>query len=261
MDTGENRGLALDRVRAAVLDTDGVITDTASVHAAAWKRVFDAFLLERSRAEGTRFRPFDMREDYLRHVDGRPRAEGVRSFLASRGVHLPEDSSPDGAEGVTPAWLADRKDGYFLDFVSRYGVRAFPGTVEFVRALRSAGVPVAAASASRNCARVLRSAGVDGLFDARVDGVDVARLGLAAKPDPALFLEAARRVGVEPGSAAVAEDALVGVEAAGRGGFGLVVGVDRTGVRRRMLALGAHVVVSDLSELLPSRAGLTPPDA
>ncbi|WP_017570198.1 HAD family hydrolase, partial [Nocardiopsis halotolerans] len=147
MDTEGSRGLPLDRVRAAVLDTDGVITDTASVHAAAWKRVFDAFLLDRSRAEGTRFRPFDLCGDYLRHVDGRPRAEGVRAFLASRGVHLSEAVTRDGPETVTPGWLADRKDRYFLDFVTRYGVRAFPGTVEFVRALRSAGVPVAAASA------------------------------------------------------------------------------------------------------------------
>ncbi|MFD3686542.1 HAD family hydrolase [Nocardiopsis sp. NPDC058631] len=254
MGTGGNRGLLLDRVRAVVLDTDGVITDTAAVHAAAWKRVFDAFLLDRSRSGGPRFRPFDMREDYLRYVDGRPRADGVRTFLASRGLHLPEEAVPDHAETVTVEWLADRKDRHFLDFVGRHGVRAFPGTVAFVRALRSTGVPVAAVSASRNCARVLRAARVDGLFDVRVDGVDAIRLALPGKPDPALFLEAVRLMGAEPGLAAVAEDALVGVQAGERGGFGLVVGVDRTGVRGEMLERGAHVVVSDLAELLPQGA-------
>lgn len=251
MDTEGHTGLTLDRVRGAVLDTDGVITDTASVHAAAWKRVFDAFLLERTHAKASRFRPFDMREDYLRHVDGRPRADGVRTFLASRGVHLPEETVPNHPEMMTVAGLADRKDRYFLEFVGRYGVRAFPGTVAFVRALRSAGVPVAAVSASRNCARVLRAAGADGLFDVRVDGVDAARLGLPGKPDPALFLEAVRLMGTEPHLAAVAEDALVGVEAGRRGHFGLVIGVDRTGVREKMLAGGAHVVVADLAEFLP----------
>ncbi|MFE1079952.1 HAD family hydrolase [Nocardiopsis alba] len=253
-------GVARDRVRAAVLDTDGVVTDTASVHAAAWKYAFDDLSRRLSRTEGARFRPFDPREDYLRHVDGRPREDGVRAFLASRGIRLPEGPVPGDPEAMTVAWIADRKDRRFLDLVRRDGVRAFPGTVSFVRALRSAGAPVAVVSASRHCAMVLRAAGVDDLFDVRVDGRDAARLGLPGKPDPALFLEAARRLDTNPTETAVVEDALVGVEAGGRGGFGLVIGVDRVGTGARMRERGAHVVVSDLSELLPwpGAAGAVP---
>ncbi|WP_431870487.1 HAD family hydrolase [Nocardiopsis eucommiae] len=244
-------GVPWDRLRSVVLDTDGVITATASVHAQAWKEVFDAYLLDRSVSEGPPFRPFDSRWDYLLHVDGRPREEGVRGFLASRGLHLPEEAGPGERDVVTVAELAARKDRRFLDLVRRRGVRAFEGTVAFVRALRSWGVPVAAVSASRNCARVLRAARVDGLFDVTVDGVEAARLGLSPKPDPALFLEAVRRMGRDPRESAVVEDAVVGVEAGVRGGFGLVIGVDRGGVREEMVARGAHVVVSDLAELLP----------
>ncbi|MFB8761263.1 HAD family hydrolase [Nocardiopsis alba] len=253
-------GAARDRVRAAVLDTDGVVTDTASVHAAAWKYAFDDLLRRLSSTEGTRFRPFDPREDYLRHVDGRPREDGVHAFLASRGIVLPEEPVPGEAEAMTVEWIAGRKDSRFLDLVRRDGVRAFPGTVSFVRALRSAEVPVAVVSASRHCAMVLRAAGVDGLFDVRVDGRDAARLGLPGKPDPALFLEAARRLGTSPAETAVVEDALVGVEAGRRGGFAPVIGVDRVGTGARMREHGAHVVVSDLSELLPwpGAAGTAP---
>jgi len=196
-----------------------------------------------------------MHDDYLRHVDGLSRKDGVRGFLASREIHLPEEPPAARPEAATVASIADRKDRHFLDFVNNYGVRAFPTTVEFVHSLRSVGVLTAAVSASRNCAKVLRAAGVEGLFDVRVDGNDAARLDLPGKPDPALFLEAARRTGVEPGLAAVVEDALSGVQAGERGGFGLVVGVDRTGVRDRMLEQGADVVVSDLTELLPVRGG------
>ncbi|MFY7069371.1 HAD family hydrolase [Nocardiopsis changdeensis] len=251
MDTDRETGLPLDRVRAVVLDTDGVITDTASVHAAAWKRVFDAFLVQRARDESARFRPFDLRDDYLRYVDGRSRADGARAFLASRGVHLPQEPVPGHPETVTVALLTDRKDRHFQALVTRYGVRAFPGTVQFVKALRSAGVPAAAVSASLNCAKVLRAAHVEDLFDVRVDGVDAVRLGLPGKPDPALFLEAVRRLGAAPTRSAVVEDALAGVEAGRRGGFGLIIGVDRTGMRAEMSQHGAHVVVTDLAELLP----------
>ncbi|MCY9783434.1 HAD hydrolase-like protein [Nocardiopsis sp. EMB25] len=252
METGRSAGVPLDRVRGAVLDTDGVVADTGFVHAAAWKRVFDSFLRDLSRAGGGGFRPFDMREDYLRYLGGRSRADGVRAFLASRGVHLPEEPvPPDRTETVTVGWLVDREDRRFLDFVDRYGVTAFSGTVEFVGGLRSAGVPVAAVASGRDRAGVLRAAGVADLFDVRVDGADAIRLGLSGDPGPALLLEAVRRMGTEPRRAAAAEDTPTGVEDARRGGFGLVVGVDRTGAREEMLDRGAHVVVSDLAMLLP----------
>ncbi|MDR8411694.1 HAD-IA family hydrolase [Nonomuraea sp. 3-1Str] len=230
----------LARIVAAVFDTDGVVTDTARVHAAAWKRVFDAFLRERATRYGEPFRPFDAGEDYLRHVDGRSRTDGVRGFLGSRG--LPHD--PD-----TVRELASRKDACFLAEIRDHGVAAFPSSVELARELRRRGVRTAVVSASRNCAEVLRAAGADGLFDVRVDGVDAARLGLAGKPDPALFLEAARRLRAAPERTAVVEDALAGVEAGRRGRFGLVVGVDRHARRADLLAAGADVVVTDLADL------------
>ncbi|MFC4059253.1 HAD family hydrolase [Planomonospora corallina] len=230
----------LTRITAVVFDTDGVVTDTARVHAAAWKRVFDAFLRERAARYGEPLRPFDAAEDYLRHVDGRSRADGVRAFLSSRGIH-------PGPETVRE--LAARKDARFLAEIRARGVTAFPSTAELARELRRRGVRTAAVSASRNCAEVLRAAGVDGLFDVRVDGVDTARLGLPGKPDPALFEEAARRLGAAPAETAVVEDALAGVEAGRRGGFGLVVGVDRHGRDGSPLAAGADLVVADLADL------------
>src|SRR5919204_4107430 len=192
----------LDRMGAVVFDTDGVLTDTASVHAAAWKRLFDRYLRERSERLGLPFRPFE-HDDYLRFVDGKPRYDGVASFLASRGIALPEGTPDDPPERETVAGLGNRKNGYFLAQVGHGGVRPFPTSVALVRALRSRGVRLAAVSASRNFAVVLRAAGMHGLFDAEVDGVDAARLGLPGKPDPALFLEAASRLGVAPARAAV----------------------------------------------------------
>jgi HAD superfamily hydrolase (TIGR01509 family) len=234
--------LDLADVDAVVLDTDGVITDTARVHAAAWKRAFDEFLRARADRTGTREPPFDAEADYLRHVDGRPRADGARAFLASRGIELPEQALES---------LLDRKTRYFLDEVSAHGVASFPGTVALLRELRRRGAGVAAVSASRNCGPVLRAAGVDGLVDVRVDGLDAARLGLPGKPDPALFLEAARRLGVRPGRCALVEDALVGVEAGRRGGFAVVIGVDRAGgLREEMTGRGADLVVGDLGEIV-----------
>ncbi|MFF5213110.1 HAD family hydrolase [Streptosporangium sp. NPDC000396] len=238
----------LNRTAAMVFDTDGVITDTARVHAAAWKRVFDAFLRERTRRFGERFRPFDA-GDYLRHVDGKSRLDGVRDFLLSRGI------TPDPG---TVADLASRKDAAFLTEIREHGVASFPSTVGLVRELRRRGVRTAAVSASRNCAEVLRAAGVDDLFDVRVDGIDAARLGLAGKPDPALFLQAARQLGVTPGEAAVVEDSLAGVRAGRRGRFGLVIGVDRHDQRETLRAAGADLVVTDLAELRLDGRGCEP---
>lgn len=235
--------LDLARLRAVVFDTDGVVTDTARVHAAAWKHVFDGFLRGRSA-------PFDIRDDYLRHVDGRSRLDGVRTFLASRGITLPEGGPGDEPGAATVRGLGMAKDALFVQQVAQHGVAAFPSTVALLHELRRRGCRTAVVSASRNCRLVVTSAGLIGLFDVLVGGDDAARLGLPGKPDPALFLEAARRLEVTAAEAAVVEDALPGVEAGHRGGFGLVVGVDRGGSQEAaMRRAGAHVVVPDLAEL------------
>ncbi|MFE7893727.1 HAD family hydrolase [Streptomyces sp. NPDC057412] len=230
-------------VGAVVFDTDGVITDSAKVHAAAWKVAFDDFLRTHPPADPAARRPFDARDDYLRHVDGRSRLDGAAAFLAARGV----DATPETVQEVAAA-----KERLFTERLREQGVDAYPGTVRLVRELRAAGVPRAAASASRHAGELLSRAGVLDLFDALVDGGEAARLGLAGKPEPDLFLEAAGRLGVPAGRAAVVEDALAGVEAGRRGGFALVVGVDRAAgedTAARLLRHGADIVVRDLGEL------------
>jgi alpha,alpha-trehalase len=246
--SAERRELSLERADAVIFDLDGVVTDTASVHAAAWKRLFDGFLRERAGSTGEPFRPFT-EDDYRRFVDGKPRYDGVRDFLASRGIALPEGDPADEPEEETVCGLGNRKNDLFLAELAAEGPRAFPSTVALVRDLQRRGIRTAVISASRNTAAVLEAAGLGDLFRTRVDGVDAGELGLPGKPDPAVFLEAARRLGVEPARAAVVEDALAGVEAGRRGGFGLVVGVDRTGHPDALREHGADVVVSDLAEL------------
>ncbi|MEU6657676.1 beta-phosphoglucomutase family hydrolase [Streptomyces sp. NPDC046821] len=229
---------ALRDVAAAVFDTDGVITDSARVHAAAWKAAFDRFLDPLGQA------PFDARDDYLRYVDGKSRLDGAAAFLNARGL------GPSAAE---VRHVAADKEQRFKELLRTDGVEAYPGTVRLVRALRSAGIPLAAASASRHAREVLTNAGVRDLFDVLVDGTEAARLHLPGKPDPALFLEAAHRLGVPARRTAVVEDALAGVEAGRRGGFALVVGVDRArtpDTRSALLKRGADLVVDDLAELL-----------
>lgn len=233
-----------------IFDLDGVLTDTASVHAAAWKRLFDEYLEERSRRSGEPFVPFDADADYRRYVDGKPRYDGVRSFLESRGIALPEGDPKDAPDRETVCGLGNRKNALFLEHLHEHGVDPFPSSVDLVRDLRAHGVDTAIISASRNCAEVLAAAGLEDLFEVRVDGVVAAELGLPGKPDPAVFLEAARRLGVEPPRAAVVEDALAGVEAGRRGGFGLVVGVDRAGHAEELRSRGADLVVRDLAELV-----------
>ncbi|MET9657435.1 HAD-IA family hydrolase [Streptomyces sp. NPDC006510] len=234
--------------RAVVFDTDGVVIDSARVHAAAWQGAFDACL---SAAGGQR--PFDPVDDYLRHVDGRSRLDGAAGFLASRGLDLPL-GDPDDAPGTGTVWaVAARKEELFTASVRARGVTAWPGTVRLLHTLRRERIPCAAVSASRHATELMTAAGVIGLFRSVVDGNEARRLGLAGKPDPALFLEAARRLGVPAQDTAVVEDALAGVEAGRRGGFGLVVGVDRTAGRSSSAGLrrhGADVVVTDPGELL-----------
>jgi alpha,alpha-trehalase len=241
--------LSLDRLEAVVFDTDGVLTDTASVHAAAWRRLFDEYLMRRGSQRHEPFRAFT-EADYLRHVDGRSRYDGVAGFLASRGITLPwgDPTDPPGRETV--CGLGNAKDRSFLAHLRDHGARAFPTSVAFVRRLRERGLGTAAVSASRNMVAVLASAGLRELFDVEVDGVEAERLGLAGKPDPALFLEAARRLGVTPGRAAVVEDALAGVEAGRRGRFAVVVGLDRGGQAAALAERGADVVVGDLGDLV-----------
>jgi len=242
-------GAALRDLDAVIFDMDGVVTQTALVHAAAWKKLFDAYLRDRAEATGQPFVPFDEHADYERYVDGKNRYDGVRSFLASRGIELPE-GSPDDAPGCdTVQAMGNDKDTYFLAQVRSEGVQPYESTVRLIRELRDRGTRIGLVSASRNAEEVLTGAGVVDLFDARVDGVVAAELGLPGKPDPATFVEAARRLDVEPAHAAVVEDALSGVAAGHAGHFGLVVGVARNGQVDALREAGADVVVADLAEL------------
>ncbi len=239
----------LGGMEAVIFDLDGVVTRTADIHAEAWKQLFDEYLAQRARSLGEPFRAFDRESDYHAYVDGKPRYEGVASFLASRGVRLPLGSPDDSEDRETVSGLGNRKNRYFREALERTGVKPFPTSVNLIEKLRSKGVSTAIASSSRNSKAVLDVAGIRGLFDVEVDGVDLAQLGLPGKPDPALFLEAARRLGVDPHRAAIVEDAISGVEAGRRGDFGLVIGVDRGAGRDELAAGGADVVVGDLGEV------------
>lgn len=234
---------------AVLFDMDGVITDTADAHAAAWQRLFDEFLKARAERLGEEFRPFDPHQEYRRYVDGKPRMDGVRSFLESRSIDLPYGDDDDGTEHETVCGLGHRKDQYFNAWLQENQVRSYPGTLNLIDDLRAAGIKVAVFSASRNAEAVLRNAGMLDLFDARVDGSDAAELGLPGKPDPAMLLEAARRLGAAPGRTAIVEDAMAGVTAGARGAFGLVIGVARGDYADELKAAGADIVVHDLSEL------------
>ncbi|MBW2418891.1 MAG: beta-phosphoglucomutase family hydrolase [Deltaproteobacteria bacterium] len=235
---------------AALFDLDGVLTDTARVHAAAWKRLFDDFLRARAEREGAPFREFDIEGDYLVYVDGKPRYDGVRSFLASREIELPEGEEDDPPESESVRGLGLRKDGFVKEVMARDGVEAYPTSVELVRKLREQGFRTAVVSSSHNCAAALEVAGIADLFDSRVDGVVIDEMGIPGKPAPDSFLEAARQLGVAPERAIVVEDAISGVEAGRAGGFGLVIGVARKGDAGELARHGAHHVVADLGELL-----------
>lgn len=242
-------------IEALLFDLDGVLTETAKVHAKAWKRMFDAYLRERAEREGGDFVEFNAGEDYNDYVDGKPRYDGVRSFLASRGIELPEGSPDDPPEAETVCGLGNRKNELVLELMHEDGVEAYPGSVRFVEAARDAGLRRVVVSSSANCQEVLRAAGIEGLFEGRIDGVVAAREQLAGKPAPDTYLAGAKAVEVAPAAAAVFEDALSGVESGRAGEFGCVVGVNRLD-GEHAAALGAHgatVVVDDLAELLPLR--------
>ncbi len=241
--------ISTGRFDAVIFDLDGVVTQTSAVHAAAWKRLFDGFLRERAAARDEPFTPFDLERDYRLYVDGKPRYDGVRDFLASRGIELPQGDPSDAAGTPTVCGLGNRKDEYFVAEVRENGVKTYPATVALIDELHRAGLGVGLMSSSRNTVMVLEATGLTGLFDQRVDGVVSDELGLAGKPDPAAYLETARRLGVEPPRAVVVEDALSGVEAGRRGGFGLVIGVDRLDQAAALLEHGADVVVPDLADV------------
>jgi beta-phosphoglucomutase family hydrolase len=234
--------------RAVILDLDGVLTRTATLHAQAWKRVFDDFLEWHAEHTGEPFAPFELPDDYLRHVDGKPRLDGVRDFLASRGITLPEENGDGTQAGDTIRAIGDRKNDIFLDLVRAQGVETFPDAVEQVRRWRERGLATALITSSRNGTTILEQAGLLDLFDVRIDGNAAAELGLAGKPAPDVFLEAARRLDVEPREAVVVEDAISGVAAGQAGGFGLVVGVVRNG-GPPLSEHGADIEVHDLREL------------
>jgi trehalose 6-phosphate phosphatase len=241
------------RCTAVILDLDGVITDTRHLHDRAWIQMFDEFLAKR-RKESPSFdnslRPFDPIEDYARYVDGRSRIDGIRSFLVSRRIVLPEGRESDSVETDSLWGLGNKKNGYYRELLEMDGPNVFIDSVEAIKAWRAQGIPVAVVSSSRNCEWVLQKAGIEGYFSVRVDGVVGAGLGLRGKPDPAYFLEAAHRLGVVSSDALIVEDAVAGVEAGKRGGFGLVVGMDRSGKNAdELTAHGADLVVHSLLDL------------
>jgi beta-phosphoglucomutase family hydrolase len=239
-----------DSVSGFLFDMDGVLTRTASVHAEAWKQMFDEYLERRPGGGRGDNRPFDKGSDYERYVDGRSRADGTRAFLASRGIELPEGHVDDPPGKETVAGLSNRKNELVLHVLDHDGVKVFDDTIRYVRAVRDAGFPCAVVSASANTAQVLDKAGIADLFDARIDGVVAALRHLEGKPKPDMFLAGAQALGLPPGRAVVFEDALSGVEAGRAGGFAYVVGVDRVGQAAALEEHGADIVVSDVASLL-----------
>jgi beta-phosphoglucomutase family hydrolase len=236
-------------IAAVLFDMDGVVTDTASAHARAWKELFDHYLRNMANRSGETFRPFDIDRDYHSYVDGKPRHDGIRSFLESRGIRLPLGAPDDDVTSETIYGLGNRKNLLFQRWLTENRVQAFPGTVTFIGRMKAMGIRTAIFSSSCNAEAVLRSAGVLDLFEARVDGNDLLRLDMPGKPAPAMLLETASRLGVPPARTAVIEDAVAGVQAAVAGHFRLVVGIDRGDNAQALRHAGADIVVRDLNEL------------
>jgi beta-phosphoglucomutase family hydrolase len=239
-----------DATRACLFDLDGVLTDTASVHAAAWKQMFDEYLQARAERTGEPFEPFDVKSDYGPYVDGKPRLDGTRGFLASRGITLPDGDASDGPDAETVNGLATKKNNLVNEKIRTVGVDVYPGSVRYLHAVRDAGLTTAVVSSSANAELVLQVAGLSDLIDHRVDGVVAKERKLPGKPAPDTFLAAAADLGVPKEQAVVFEDALAGVESGRAGGFGFVVGVDRLGQAQALREHGADVVVADLADLL-----------
>jgi beta-phosphoglucomutase family hydrolase len=239
-----------DRFDAVLFDLDGVITDTAKMHAACWKRMFDEYLQKRAGTTGGAFLPFEIATDYRLYVDGKTRFDGVRDFLRARGIQLPEGTPDDPSEKETVWGLGNRKNELVNEVIASTGIAPYPGTVALVHHVRGQGIRTAVVTSSQNCDAVLREAGLTDLFEVRVDGNVIHDQRLAGKPEPDAFLMAARLLGVDPRRAVVVEDAISGVQAGRKGNFGLVIGVARKGNVEELKQQGAHVVVSDLGELL-----------
>jgi beta-phosphoglucomutase family hydrolase len=239
-----------DGVSACLFDMDGVVTQTATVHAAAWKQMFDEFLRQRADATGTEYVPFDPHHEYDAYVDGKPRLDGTMSFLESRGINLPEGTPQDPPGTPTLYGLSNRKNNLVLEKIVAGGVQVYEGSIAYIKAVRDGGIGTAVVSASANTVQVLESAGIEGLFDVRIDGVIAKQRGLRGKPEPDTFLAAAQALNVPAAHAVVFEDAQAGVAAGHAGHFALVVGVDRVGQAAQLRAHGADIVVKDLSELL-----------
>ncbi len=249
--SGDLKNLGLpDGVKACLFDLDGVITQTAVVHAGAWKEMFDSYLRERSEATGEAFVPFDIETDYVQYVDGKQRADGTRSFLQSRGIDLPEGGPDDDPSAATVNGLGNRKNDIVHRRIREDGVQVYEGSVRYLHAVRAAGLRTSVVSSSANTQEVLRVTGLADLFDGRVDGAVARERGLPGKPAPDMFLAGAAELGVTATEAVVFEDALSGVEAGHAGGFALVIGVDRVGQAEALREHGADIVVQDLDELL-----------
>lgn len=239
-------------IKATLFDLDGVLTQTATVHAAAWKQMFDEYLEQRAAQRGEPFTAFDLHHDYDEYVDGKPRYEGVASFLQSRGIELPQGTPADPPSADTIDGLGNRKNELVLELIRTRGVQPYEGSVAYVQAARDAGLRRAVVSSSTNCRDVLKAAKIDHLFEEVIDGVVADREHLKGKPAPDTYLAGARALSVSPDQAAVYEDALAGVAAGRAGQFGVVIGLDRVGQARALKEHGADLVVKDLSELLPA---------
>ncbi|MFL6832812.1 MAG: HAD family hydrolase [Xanthobacteraceae bacterium] len=239
-----------DQYDAVLFDLDGVITDTANLHAACWKQMFDEYLQKRATQRGEVFRPFDLATDYRLYVDGKPRFDGVRDFLTSRGIQLPEGSPDDPPQLETVGGLGNRKNDLVNGLIEEIGVEPYEGSVQLIHQLRRNGFKIAVVTSSQNCDAVLRAAKLDDFFGVRVDGNVIQAQRLSGKPAPDTFLMAAKLLGVEPKRTVVIEDAISGVEAGSNGKFGLVIGVARKGNAEELKRHGAHLVVDDLGELV-----------
>jgi beta-phosphoglucomutase family hydrolase len=244
------RAITREQFDAVLFDLDGVITDTASLHAVCWKQMFDEYLQKRAIHRGDRFQPFDIATDYALYVDGKPRFDGVRDFLASRNIRLPEGSLDDPGQTETVRGLGNRKNDLINRLINDVGVKPYEGSVKLISELRERGFKIAVVTSSQNCDVVLRAANLDAVFEVRVDGHMIHGQQLAGKPAPDTFLMAAKLLGVDPARAVVIEDAIAGVRAGFNGNFGLVIGVARKGNADELRSHGAHLVVNDLGELV-----------